>query len=148
MAYHLAQLNIARFLQPAESPVNADFVNNLDRVNALAESSTGFIWRLVGDGNDGLDVNPFDDPKVVVNMSVWQSMEALSAFVYRNKEHRAIMRRRAEWFDEIEVYLALWWVPQSHRPTLSEAKEKLTLLRQRGPTQDAFTFKQPFPKPD
>ncbi len=147
MAYHLAQLNIARFHLPKEHPINKDFVDNLDRVNAIAERQEGFIWRLVGDGDNATDIQAFDDPKMIVNMSVWASMESLSAFVYRNKEHRSIMRRREEWFEEIEFYLVLWWVKTSHTPSLKEAKEKLTLLQENGPSANAFTFKAPFACP-
>ncbi|MDH3512801.1 MAG: DUF3291 domain-containing protein, partial [Gammaproteobacteria bacterium] len=118
MNYHLAQLNIARFMKPAEHPDNADFVNNLDRVNAIAESQPGFVWRLTGDGNDALDIQAFDDPNIAVNMSVWTSMESLADFVYRNKEHLAIMRRRREWFEKTKFHLVLWWVEAGHIPSL------------------------------
>ena len=147
MKHHLAQLNVARFREPADHPVNADFVNNLDRVNAIAETQPGFIWRLVGDGNDALDVQAFEDPNIAVNMSVWADLESLAAFAYRNADHRAIMRRRREWFEQMEFYLVLWWVAEGHRPTMEEAKKRLELLRRKGPTVDAFTFKQPFPAP-
>ena len=147
MTYHLAQLNVARFREPADHPVNADFVNNLDRVNAIAETQPGFVWRLVGDGNDALDVKAFDDPYIAVNMSVWEDLESLAAFAYRNEDHRAIMRRRREWFEQMEFYLVLWWVAEGHHPTMEEAKSRLELLRRKGPTADAFTFKQPFPAP-
>lgn len=147
MNYHLAQLNIARFRLPPEHEANTDFIQNLDNVNALAESSPGFVWRMVGEGDNALDIQAFDDPNMVINMSVWQTPEALAAFVYRNKEHRAIMRRRAEWFDHIDTYLVLWWVPQGHEPSLSEAKEKLDLLSKRGPSEEAFTVKDQFPAP-
>jgi len=147
MVYYLAQLNVARFRVPAEHPVNADFVNNLDRVNTIAENQEGFVWRLVGEGNNAMDINAFNDPNLISNMSVWEDVEALQAFVYRNKEHRDIMRRRAEWFDNIEFHLVLWWIKKGHIPTLSEAQEKLSLLETRGPTKDAFTFKSPFDAP-
>ncbi len=148
MRYHLAQLNIARFLLPQDHPNNADFVNNLDRVNAVAEQQPGFVWRLVGEGNDALDLQAFDDPSMAVNMSVWTDMDSLAAFVYRNAAHRDIMRRRREWFEHIEFYLVLWWIPEGHEPTLDEAKARLALLQAHGPHSDAFTFAQPFPQPD
>lgn len=147
MQYHLAQLNIARFRLPQEHPTNADFVNNLDRVNALAEEQDGFIWRFTGDGNDALDVQAFEDPRIASNMSLWESVEALSAFVYRNKEHRDIMRRRSEWFDKVEFYLVLWWVEVGHVPSLEEAKARLLLLKKNGSSPEAFTFRAPFPAP-
>ena len=146
-AYHLAQVNIGRFRKPVEDLANADFMNALDHVNALAEASLGFVWRLKGEGNNATDLKPYDDPNIAVNMSVWESVEALGAFVYRNMDHRGVMRRRREWFEEMPVYMALWWVPVGHEPTVEEAKAKLTLLERLGPTQDAFTFKQPFAAP-
>ena len=147
MNYHLAQLNIARFRLPQEHPDNADFVNNLDRVNEIAEQQDGFIWRFKGEGNDALDVQAFDDPNIASNMSLWASIEALGAFVYRNAEHREIMRRRAEWFDKAEFYLVLWWVKAGHIPSLDEAKARLSLLERDGSTEMAFSFKTPFPAP-
>ncbi|GHA03195.1 hypothetical protein GCM10008090_10220 [Arenicella chitinivorans] len=148
MKYHLAQLNIARFRLPQEHPDNKDFIDNLDRVNALAETQEGFVWRFTGEGNDAMDVQAFDDPNIASNMSLWTDLNALGAFVYRNKEHREIMRRRSSWFDKIDFYLVLWWVQAGHIPTLEEAKERLELLSKEGPTENAFTFKEPFPSPN
>jgi len=145
--YHLAQLNIARFRLPQNHPVNADFVESLDRVNAIAESQQGFVWRFTGEGNNALDVHAFDDSNIASNMSLWTSIESLSEFVYRNKEHSSIMRRRNEWFDKIDFYLVLWWVQEGYTPTLEEAQEKLQLLATKGPTENAFTFKTSFPPP-
>lgn len=145
--YHLAQVNIARFRKPADDPANADFINRLDQVNALAEASPGFVWRLVGEGNNAMDVNAFDDPNLAVNMSVWESIEALAAFAYRNQDHREVMRRRRDWFEEMPVYMALWWIPAGTRPTTADARAKLALLERLGPTAEAFTFKQPFAAP-
>ena len=147
MDYQLAQVNIAKFRLPQEHPVNADFVNNLDRVNAIAESQPGFIWRFTGSGNDALDVQVFDDPNVAVNMSVWSDIKSLVNFVYRNKDHKEIMRRRKEWFEKIDFYMVLWWIEQGRTPTIEEAKIRLELLRQNGPSYSAFTFKQAFPPP-
>jgi heme-degrading monooxygenase HmoA len=145
--YHLAQVNIGRFRLPVEHPANADFMNALDHVNALAEASPGFVWRLKGEGNNATDLKPYDDPHIAVNMSVWESVDALAAFVYRNMDHRGVMRRRREWFEEMPVYMALWWVPAGTTPTVEDAKQKLALLEQHGPTGDAFTFRQPFAPP-
>lgn len=144
--HHLAQVNIARFHKPAD-PSNADFMNALDQVNALAEASPGFVWRLTGEGNNATDLKPYDDPNILVNMSVWESVDALAAFVYRNLDHRGVMRRRREWFEEMPVYMALWWIPAGATPTVEEAKAKLALLEKLGPTPEAFTFKQPFAAP-
>lgn len=147
MKHHLAQANIARFIKPAEDPANADFVNALDHVNALADASPGFVWRLKGEGSGAIDIKPFADPQMAINMSVWESFEALGAFVYRNMDHRGVMRRRREWFEPREVYMALWWVPAGALPTIEDAKARLELLERLGPTPEAFTFKQPFPPP-
>jgi hypothetical protein len=148
MKYHLAQVNIGRFIRPVEDPANADFVDALDQVNALAEASPGFVWRLTGDGNNATDIKPFpDDPNMAINMSVWESVDALAAFVYRNMDHRGVMRRRREWFEEMKVYMALWWVPAGTLPTIEDAKAKLALLERLGPTPEAFTFRQPFAAP-
>ena len=147
MAYQIAQLNIAKFIKPADHPDNAEFVNSLDRVNAVAERQQGFIWRFTGSGNDALDVQAFEDPNIVVNMSVWTDLESLASFVYRNEEHISIMRRRREWFSTVEFRLVLWWVSEGHTPTLDEAKSRLACLRDKGPTEHAFTFRHPFPDP-
>ena len=147
MAYELAQLNIARFRLPAEDPVNADFMNALDQVNAIADEQPGFVWRLQGEGNSAIDLQAFDDPHIAANMSVWTDLDSLAAFAYRHEAHRSIMRRRKEWFETMEFYLVLWWVEAGKQPTLEEAKARLEILRQRGPTKEAFTFKNPFPAP-
>ncbi len=147
MSWHLAQVNIARFRKPADDPANADFIAALDHVNALAEASPGFVWRLTGEGNSAVDLQPFDDPNIAINMSVWESVDALAAFAYRNMDHRGVMRRRREWFEEMPVYMALWWVPAGTTPAIMEAKQRLGLLESHGPTPDAFTFRQPFPPP-
>lgn len=146
-AYHLAEVNIARFRKPTDDPVNADFMNGLDRVNAIAEGSLGFIWRLVGDGNNATDIRPFDDPNMAVNLSVWADLDSLMAFAFRNQAHVEFFRRRDEWFEKPETGLALWWVPAGHTPTVEEAKAKLAHLAEHGPTQEAFTFKQRFAAP-
>ena len=145
MTYQLAQLNLARFTLPAEHPDNADFINNLDRINAIAEEQPGFVWRLKGEGNSAIDLHAFDDPNIATNMSVWNDVESLFAFVYRNAAHQSILRRRREWFDKMDFYIVLWWIEAGHIPTLAEAKTRLELLRSQGPTAEAFTFKQIFP---
>ena len=145
--YHLAQLNIGTLKAPLDSPELKDFVDNLDRINALAESSTGFIWRLVGDGNDATSLRPLGD-NVIVNMSVWRDVPALLTYVY-NSAHTAIMKRRREWFTRMaEMHMVLWWVPAGHVPTVEEAVARLKQLREHGPTPEAFTFGEAFPAPD
>lgn len=146
--FHLAQINVGRLLQPVDHPQIADFKNNLDRINALADGLPGFVWRLVGEGNNATDIQPKPgDPLFAMNMSVWTDMDALAGFVYRSA-HRDIMRRRREWFEAMAVYQTLWWVPAGHTPTIAEGMAKLAEFERLGPTAAAFSFKTPFPAPD
>jgi hypothetical protein len=146
--FHLAEINIGRLRAPVDDPMIADFVANLDRINALADGSPGFIWRLVGEGDNATDIQPDPgDPLMALNMSVWTDPQALGAFVYRS-DHIGIMRRRAEWFEKLELYMALWWVPIGHRPSVEEGWGKVEALRRLGPTPEAFTFRHTFPAPD
>lgn len=144
MAYQLAQVNIARMIAPLDSDVMRDFVDNLDPINALAEAAPGFIWRLKGDGNDATSLRPYEDERIIVNMSVWESIDALFQYAYYS-DHTAYFRRRAEWFAKMNTpAVALWWVEAGHIPTVAEAKGKLELLEKFGPTPQAFTFKKRF----
>lgn len=145
--YELAQVNIGRLRAPVDHPMIKDFFDNLDPINALAEASPGFVWRLKGEGNNASDLQPFEDPMIAINMSTWTDIPSLGAFVYRSG-HIEFMRRRREWFEHMDLYMVLWWVPAGHRPTIDEAKAKLALLEANGPTPEAFTFKVPFPAPD
>jgi hypothetical protein len=148
MTYELAQLNIGIIKGPMDSPVMADFAANLARINALAEQTPGFVWRLQTDAGDATALRPFDDENMLVNMSVWRDADSLRRFVYRS-DHVDIMRRRAQWFERMsEVFLVLWWVPEGQRPSVAEAIAKLEILRRRGPTAQAFTFRQSYPAPD
>jgi len=142
-AFDLAQMNVARLKAPLDSPQLADFVGALDRINALADGSPGFVWRLQDDSGNATALSPMGE-EIIVNLSVWQDSESLQAFVYRS-DHVGVMRRRREWFEKMDLYLVLWWVPQGHRPTASEGVERLNLLRDRGPTAEAFTFGKMFP---
>lgn len=144
--WHIAQINVASFRVPRGSPVNADFEAALDEVNALAEASPGFVWRMTGEGENA-DGSLFDDPEITINMTVWETVEHLAAFAYRNITHRAVMRRRKEWFVELPAYLALWWIPAGSIPTLAEGKTRLDRIGQAGPTPEAFDFRTPFPPP-
>lgn len=142
-AFELAQLNIAAMKAPLESPVMADFVANLGRINALAEQSPGFVWRLTTEG-DATAIRPLGE-STLVNMSVWKDAESLFAYVYQS-EHLEIMRRRKEWFEHIkDASMVLWWVPAGRRPSEAEAAERLEGLRRNGPAPEAFTFKKAFP---
>ena len=144
MLHHLAQINIARMVAPLDSPVMHDFVANLDRINALAEGAPGYFWRLKGDGNDATSLRPYEDDRIIVNMSVWESIEALHQYVYYSG-HVEIFRRRSEWFEKMTApATVLWWIPAGHIPTVAEAKLKLESLEKHGATPLAFTFKQRF----
>ena len=146
-AYHLAQLNVGIIKAPLESAVMKDFVDNLDRINALAEQSPGFVWRLKGDGNDATSLRPLGD-NVLVNMSVWRDVDALREYVYKSV-HVEIMRRKREWFVRPSGSpFALWWVPEGHEPTVAEAVARLQHLHKHGPSARAFTFGEAFAAPD
>jgi hypothetical protein len=144
--FQLAEVNVGRLKAPIDHPMIKDFADNLDRINTLAESSPGFVWRLKGDGNNATDLAIDGDPLFIPNLSVWEDIPSLGAFVYRSG-HIEIMRRRKEWFEHMDTYMALWWVPAGHEPTVEEALEKLALIAAHGPTPSAFTFKTPFAPP-
>ena len=147
-AYQLAQLNIGVIKAPMDSPVMADFAGNLDRINALAESLPGFVWRLQTEEGDATAIRPFEDENMLVNMSAWRDVESLNQYVYHSA-HVELMRRRREWFERMDAaFLVLWWVPAGHVPSVEEALAKLELLRATGPTAEAFTFRRTFPPPD
>ncbi len=146
--FQLAQLNVARLRAPIDSPELEQFVALLDPVNEIAEQSPGFVWRLQTDEGNATAIRAFpDDPLMALNLSVWESIEALADFAYRSA-HTTFLRRRSEWFQRLgEVYLVLWWVPAGTVPTVDEALARLDHLRTFGPTPEAFTFRQPFPHP-
>lgn len=146
--YHLAQVNVARMRAPPDTPTMADFVAKLDEINALADQSPGFVWRLQTPVGDATAVRLWDDDLIIVKMSVWENLELLRAYVY-GSAHVEVMRRRKEWFERFTgSFLALWWVPRGHTPSVPEAAERLEHLRAFGPTSDVFTFAQPFSAPD
>jgi hypothetical protein len=139
-AYELAQLNIAHMKSPLDAPEMADFVANLDRINALAERAPGFVWRLQDEEGNATALRPFG-PDTLVNISVWTRLELLSDYVYRSA-HVEIMKRRKEWFERMQdASTVLWWVPQGHRPNAAEAMQRLQSLRALGPSQRGFDFK-------
>lgn len=144
MGYELAQVNISRLLAPIDSALLKDFVDALQPVNAVADAAPGFVWRLQTEDGDATAVRIFDDSWLIVNMSVWTSVQTLSDYVY-DVAHRAIMKRRREWFARpSSAMTALWWVPAGHRPTVAEAEERLTHLRLHGPTAFSFTLRDAF----
>jgi hypothetical protein len=154
MDYVIAQVNIGRLLAPLDSPQLAGFVSQLDPVNAVADAAPGFLWRLQTEDGNSTALRAFEDDAegadggILINMSVWESVAALAAYVYGDG-HLAVLRRRREWFERLQdVYAALWWVPRGHVPTIHEAEERVKHLRAHGPTPYAFTLKVHFPSPD
>jgi GNAT superfamily N-acetyltransferase len=141
MMRHLAQLNIATLRHPLDDPRIADFVEGLAVVNGTGEQSAGYVWRLQSDGGDATDIRVFDDPLVIVNLTVWESLEALKAFAYRGV-HRDFFRRRAEWFVEGSTRTALWWIPAAVLPTTDDAKRRLEFIDAFGVSPYAFEMGQ------
>jgi uncharacterized protein DUF3291 len=147
-AYHLAQVNLGRVKGPIDGPVMAGFVARLNEINALADQDPGFVWRLQTPTGNATYYRPYEnDDRILINMSVWKSVEALKHYVYRTA-HADLLKQRHEWFEIFKsAYMALWWVPAEHRPGIDEAKKRLAHLEKHGPTEFAFTFKQVF-QPD
>jgi hypothetical protein len=146
-AYHLAQVNVALARAEMDSEIMSGFVSRLDEINHLAENSKGFVWRLIGDGSDAISIRAFDDPLLLVNMSVWEDLASLKIYAYKSA-HVELIRDRDAWFKKMpEAHQALWWVPSGYVPTLHEAKSKLEHIRKHGPSPTAFTFAKPFPQP-
>ena len=149
MPYHLAQVNIGRFRAPIDSPAMEGFRNQLDPINALADQSPGFVWRLQTEDGNATAIRPYaGDDLMAINMSVWESLVSLQQFVYKS-DHVAPLRDRKQWFEPIDgPILALWWIPEGHIPTVAEAQARLAHLGAHGPTLYAFTFRTPFAAPD
>lgn len=145
--FQLAQINIAQAKDDMESEVMRGFVERLDEINQLAESSPGFVWRLQDESGNAADIHAFDDPLVLINMSVWQDIDSLKGFVYRSV-HVDLLRDRDAWFDKTSLaHQALWWIPIGHTPSQEEGVERLRHLQQHGPSAQAFTFARPAPQP-
>lgn len=146
--WHLAQINVGRLAAPADDPQVADFMAALGPVNALAEASPGFVWRLKDESGVGAtDIRPSPDPRFIVNMSVWTDAEALFAYVYRSG-HTPFMARRREFFERFDgAYHALWWIPAGTRPSIEDGMAALWRLDRFGPSAWAFTFKARYPAP-
>lgn len=147
-AWNVAQVNIARLLAPLDSPQLADFVAMLEPINTLADRSPGLVWRLQTESGDATGIRAFDDERIIVNLSVWRTIEALGEFVHASR-HLDVLRRRAAWFERMsEAHLALWWLPAETIPTIEEAERRLARVREKGPTSFAFTLREPFGPPD
>ena len=142
--YNLAQVNIAKMLAPIDDPIMADFVNNLDRINALADKSEGFVWRLEDMENNATAIRAFEDDTLIINLSVWKDMESLFKFTYKS-DHAEIFSRRKEWFSRIkDMHMVFWFVPVGHIPTPKEARERLDYVNVNDETPYAFTFKKKY----
>jgi len=145
--YHMAQVNIGRIRASLDDPVMAGFVARLDEINTLADRSPGFVRRLQASEGNATYLRPYDDDRILINMSVWETVDALKHYVYRSV-HAELLRQRQEWFEKFAgAYLALWWVPVGHIPGIDEAKKRVAHLEAHGPTQFAFNFKTVF-QPD
>jgi hypothetical protein len=143
--YHIAQVNVGRVKAPVEHPSMAGFTTRLDELNALPDGSPGFVWRLQTPAGNATYFRPYDDDSILMNMSVWESIETLRHYVYQTV-HAELLRHRHEWFDKfVGTYTALWWVPAGHRPGIDEARKRLAYLEKYGLTEFAFTFKTTFP---
>ncbi|HUA99014.1 MAG TPA: DUF3291 domain-containing protein [Terracidiphilus sp.] len=144
-SYHIAQVNIGRIRADLDDPIMAGFVNRLDEINALADASPGFVWRLKTDAGNATYFRPFNDARTLLNMSVWETVESLRRFVFQTV-HVELLRQRHAWFEKFAgAYSALWWVPAGHIPGIDEAKTRIAHLDAHGPTQFAFTFSPVFP---
>jgi len=145
--WHVAQVNIALPREPLDAPELEDFVAMLAPINALADGSPGFVWRLQGETGDATGIRAFGDERILVNLSVWETVEALGAFVFASG-HAEVLRRRRDWFEQMaEAHLGLWWIRAGAIPTVEEAERRLATLRERGPSSEAFTLREPFPAP-
>ena len=145
--YDIAQFNVGRLVVPIDAPGSAGFAEALDEINALAERSPGFVWRLQSDSGNATDIHVTEDPLFIINLSVWRSIDELREYAYRSA-HKGYLARRREWFERhVEAHLVLWWVPSGHIPTTDEALERLQRLRREGPSPDAFTFTATYPPP-
>jgi hypothetical protein len=135
---HLAQINIARLRHPEGDPRVADFFANLDKVNAAAERMPGFVWRLQDESGDATQLRAYDDPLIIMNMSVWESVDSFETFVWKTV-HAPVYRRRTEWFDRLDgPHFAMWWVGEGERPTAAEGRARLEHLAANGPSDHAF----------
>lgn len=142
--FHIAHMNIARARADLDSDIMSGFVARIDEINALADHSPGFVWRLQGEAGDAEILRVFGDPLLVANVTLWENIEALRQFTYKTV-HAELLRNRDAWFAKPEQSsMVLWWVPRGAIPTVEEARDRLQLLREQGPSPQAFTFGKPF----
>jgi hypothetical protein len=135
---HLAQLNIGRIRYEVDDPRMAGFTSNLALVNGLAERTPGFVWRYIDDSGNSTSTRPYPDPRMAINLSVWENVEALERFVYQTV-HKRFYNRRTEWFEHLsDAYFVMWWVPAGQRPSVAEAVARLEHFKAHGPSDHAF----------
>src|SRR5690242_16544294 len=147
MRYQLAQINVAHLIAPIDNPKIAEFVAQLEPINSLTDAAPGFVWRLKSESGNATDITYNDDPFIIVNMSVWESIQALRDFAYRS-DHVRVFRDRAKWFEKMDQpNYCLWWIPAGHIPTVAEGRERLEHYQRHGSTPYAFWFSQQFPAP-
>lgn len=145
--FHLAQINIARAKAAMNSDVMKGFVDRLDEINHLADKSPGFVWRLK-DGDSAVSINAYEDPSILVNMSVWEDLESLKNYVYKSV-HIELLKERSAWFNKMaDAHQTLWWIPANHIPTIAEGKERLKHFQEHGATEFAFNFAKNFLVPN
>jgi hypothetical protein len=146
--WHVAQINIARMIATnINDPVMKTFVDQLDEVNQIADNSKGFVWRLQDKNGNATSINAYDDQRIIVNMSVWETVEDLEIFVYKSM-HKNLLKQRRDWFEKFDqIFYAIWYIPENHIPSLEEAKERLNHLQQCGPDEFAFNFNTKFSPP-
>lgn len=141
--HHLAQVNIAKRLAPLDDPIMQDFINNLDKINAIADLSAGFIWRLQ-DEDKVEAVSVFQDDSLIINMSVWEDLDSLFNYTY-NSGHIEVFKRKKEWFSKMKMmHMAFWYIPEGYEPTFQDAKDRLDYLNKHGDSPYAFSFKSKF----
>ncbi len=147
-SHELAEVNIALAREPLDTPLLAEFMALLDPVNPRADGAPGFVWRMQTEDGDATGVRGFgDDPQLIINLTVWETLEAMREFVYNDPAHVQVMRKRRSWFERLDLYTVLWWVPSGHRPSVAEAEGRLEHLREHGPSPVAFTFRHHFDSP-
>jgi hypothetical protein len=148
VSHHVAQCNIVKLTAPLDAPSIAGFVAALEPINALADVAPGFVWRLHDESGNATNIRVFDDDQTLLNLSVWESIEALTEFVYRSG-HLEILRNRREWAAKVaRAHSTLWWIPVGTLPTANEAVVRLGLLDRLGPSAEAFTFQRSFAPPE
>ena len=146
--WHLAQFNVATAKFDDDDPRLAEFIDNLDRINTLGDESPGAVWRFQSESGNSVDVKAYDDPRILLNLTVWEDVKSLWDYVYKT-DHVEFLRRRTEWFEvESHAMLVMWWVPAGHNPTPAEGVERLEHLREHGPSPYAFSFRDNYDPPE